>query len=154
MDTVKAQDPGENAQVAPGSDVRLTVWAEPIRIFDVVLHSGLVLQPAIAHRTRPRELTAPIAPARCKRGFVHRFAFEGDRVCVTPATRQQVLDDNAAARDRVEPDASLHAYGPATCRQGFVWREARDGDLVCVTPVIRTKTREDNQLASSRQTGV
>jgi beta-lactam-binding protein with PASTA domain len=159
MDTVKSQEPAPNAEVAPGSDVRLVVWGQPIRRADLVAAAGVVFQrqknlQADVRDHRRRGLATPISPSRCKKGFVYRLAFEGDHVCVTLATRQQVVADNDTAKERVEPDARLHAYGPATCRQGFVWREARDGDLVCVTPAIRTQTREDNQLAATRQTGV
>lgn len=84
----------------------------------------------------------------CKSGFVWRVARPSDLVCVTPAERDAVQRQNAAARSRVQPGGG--AYGPNTCRPGYVWREAYPGDLVCVTPSERTKARQQNQLHSSR----
>jgi hypothetical protein len=86
---------------------------------------------------------------RCLQGFVWREAGPTDRVCVTPAVRQQTRDDNAAAASRRNPAGG--PYGPNTCLQGFVWREASASDFVCVTPDVRARTREENQLAPSRR---
>jgi hypothetical protein len=85
----------------------------------------------------------------CLSGYVWREAFEGDHVCVTPATRSQAAADNAAAASHREPNGG--AYGPDTCRQGFVWRVARPEDHVCVTPERRDQTANDNAQASQRR---
>jgi hypothetical protein len=43
----------------------------------------------------------PFGKFTCLQGFVWREAFNGDTVCVTPATRAQAAADNAAAAQRV-----------------------------------------------------
>jgi hypothetical protein len=85
----------------------------------------------------------------CISGFVPRGAFQGDEVCVRPATRVQVQADNAAAAQRIAP--ADRSFGSQTCAQGYVWREARPGDLVCVTPEVREQTALDNRLDASRR---
>ncbi|GAA4246899.1 hypothetical protein [Dactylosporangium darangshiense] len=94
-----------------------------------------------ATKTRPADA--------CADGYVWREAFSGDHVCVTPATREQVRQDNAAADQRRSPDGG--PYGKDTCVSGYVWRGANDADHVCVTPTIRDQTARDNQLADSRR---
>jgi hypothetical protein len=155
FDTVSSQKPDPGTPVAPGSDVHIAVWA-PARVFD----PGRIAEVYVPAAKFKRQLAVvnrgaggSIEPSSCKPGFVLRLAFEGDRACVTMATREQVLADNAAAKDRVETDPGRLAYGPATCKPGFVWREARDGDVVCVTPAVRADTRRDNAEAPSRQSG-
>ena len=101
---------------APDQDV--TVGATRVR----VVSSGTTARVAIS-----TDLVR-----RCLPGYVWREAFEGDHVCVTPATRSQAAADNAAAAARREPNGG--AYGPDSCKPGFVWRVARPEDLVCVTP--------------------
>jgi hypothetical protein len=88
------------------------------------------------------------AQQTCKQGFVWREAYQGDTVCVTPATRTQTAEDNRQADARREPGGG--AYGPNTCRSGYVWREAREGDVVCVTPEVRSQAAADNAAAASR----
>jgi hypothetical protein len=88
-------------------------------------------------------------PATCKAGFVWRVARPDDLVCVTPASRARVAEENRTAAERVQPGGG--AYGPNTCRSGFVWREAFNGDGICVTPDIRTLVREENRLGPSRR---
>jgi hypothetical protein len=61
-------------------------------------------------------------PKRCLNGFVWREARTYDFTCVPAAERAEAQADNAAARDRVQPDGG--AFGPDTCKPGFVWREA------------------------------
>ena len=85
-------------------------------------------------------------PAPCRDGLVPREAFPGDRLCVSPQTHAQVLQDNGLAASRREPGGG--AYGPNTCRAGFVWRAARPDDLVCVTPEIRSQTASDNAASA------
>jgi hypothetical protein len=89
----------------------------------------------------------PYGPDTCINGYVWRNARDGDSVCVTPATRDQVAAENT------DPDAHRDpagAYGPQSCAQGWVWRQAFDGDTICVTPDIRTQTLADNAAAQSR----
>lgn len=90
----------------------------------------------------------PYGPDTCKQGFVWRDAYQGDRVCVPPATRDQAHRDNDLAAYR---RAGSGPYGPDTCKQGFVWRGAVLSDHVCVTPATRDQTRRDNDLAASRR---
>lgn len=98
--------------------------------------------------SRGTTLVGPALAGQCRQGFVWRGAFAGDRVCVTPATREQVRQDNGAARARVDPRG---AYGPNTCIQGYVWRGARANDLVCVTPAQRDQAVRDNRAAAARR---
>lgn len=78
----------------------------------------------------------------CKRGFVLRDAYKGDKVCVTPQTRQQVEADNRAAAQRRAPNG--------LCIKGYVWRRADPQDHVCVTAGTRKLTAEDNSQSSAR----
>jgi hypothetical protein len=82
-------------------------------------------------------------PNTCQSGYVWRSADDSDYVCVTPATRTQAAEDNAAA-------ASRKAAGSDNCKQGFVWREAFPDDKVCVTPATRTQVQQDNPQANAR----
>jgi hypothetical protein len=86
---------------------------------------------------------------RCIVGFVWREATTEDKVCVTPAVRQQARQDNAQAAARRQPGGG--PFGPDTCIQGFVWREAVANDHICVTPPVRQQARSDNQAADSRR---
>lgn len=87
-------------------------------------------------------------PDTCVNGYVWREATPDDRVCVTPAVREQAWRDNGQARYRVSRVNT--SYGPDTCRTGYVWREAVPGDVVCVTPDVRAQARADNAAAVSR----
>jgi hypothetical protein len=89
-----------------------------------------------------------VARVPCKQGYVQRRARHSDLVCVTPASRSRVAEENRSAAARVQPGGG--AYGPHTCRSGFVWREAFASDLVCVIPQVRSLVRLENQLAASR----
>ena len=91
----------------------------------------------------------PYGPDTCLQGYVWREAFPGDRVCVTPETRQQAFYDNYYAAARRQPGGG--AYGPDTCRPGFVWREASPADHVCVTPDTRARAAADNRQAAARR---
>ncbi|MER5645611.1 hypothetical protein [Streptosporangium sp. NPDC002524] len=90
----------------------------------------------------------PYGPDTCKQGYVWREATPADRVCVTPATRNQTRLDNAQAAAR---RAGAGPYGPDTCRQGYVWRETTPADHVCVTPATRAQVRADNAQAAARR---
>lgn len=90
----------------------------------------------------------PYGPDTCVSGYVWREARVGDTVCVTPATRDQVAQQNANAGANKDPS---QASGPESCSQGYVWREAFDGDTVCVTPAVRSATLADNAAAGSRK---
>ena len=43
----------------------------------------------------------------CISRYVWRDAYDGDGVCVTPATRDQVHYDNSQAASRIEPGCAL-----------------------------------------------
>jgi hypothetical protein len=73
----------------------------------------------------------------CTSGYVWRQAGSIDRVCVTPAARQQAANDNAAAGSR-------HVSGSDTCKSPYVWREAYPGDHVCVTLATRASAQADD----------
>lgn len=90
----------------------------------------------------------PTAPSNCKPGFVWRIARPTDYVCVTPASRDVVANENSIAPTRWDPNGP---YGPYTCIAGFVWREAFNGDVVCVTPERRDEVLEENRLAPQRR---
>lgn len=109
-----------------------------------------ITRPAISTLDMSRDTTrvSPTLAGQCRQGFVWRGAFAGDRVCVLPATREQVRQDNGAARARIDPRG---AYGPNSCIQGFVWRGARPSDLVCVTPAQRDQAVRDNRAAAARR---
>lgn len=94
------------------------------------------------------ERNCSYGPGTCVQGFVWREAASGDRVCVTPETRDQTRSDNAQAAQRRSPTGG--AYGPDTCVPGFVWREAFPGDHVCVTPQMREQASQDNRWAAVR----
>ena len=82
----------------------------------------------------------------CASGFVWRTARPEDLVCVTPAARARVAEENRLAGERRDPNG---AYGPDTCIAGFVWREAVSGDVVCVTPDSRALAKDENRLGPS-----
>lgn len=85
----------------------------------------------------------------CSKAYVVRQARPTDIVCVPPASRARVVEENRLAASRVQPGGG--AYGPNTCRMGYVWREAFVGDAVCVTPDIRALVREENRLGPMRR---
>lgn len=85
----------------------------------------------------------------CKQGYVWREARQGDLVCVTPQTREEVAQQNRMAR-RFWVNG---AYGPHTCVPGRVWRDAFQGDDVCVEPSVRDDVRRDNASAAERRQG-
>ena len=91
------------------------------------------------------------APAQasdaCKSGYVWREARKQDHVCVTPASRDRVAQENRTAAQRW----TAGAYGPKSCVSGYVWREAFSGDTVCVSPQRRADVKQENQLAASRR---
>jgi hypothetical protein len=103
--------------------------------------AGALPSPAVAD-------PLPYGPDTCVSGYVWREARVGDTVCVTPATRDRVAQQNANAGANKDPS---QAYGPESCSQGYVWREAFDGDTVCVTPAVRSATLADNAAAGSRR---
>lgn len=88
----------------------------------------------------------PYGPDTCIDGYVWREARTGDTVCVTPAVRDQVAQQNAHPSSNKDP---LAGSGPQSCSQGYVWREAFDGDTICVTPDVRAATKADNAAAAS-----
>lgn len=111
-------------------------------------YSALLLLVSVV-ATIPVGFAAPAqaGPLDCASGYVWRNARDGDAVCVTPATRDTVAQQNANPGANKDPNG---AYGPQSCAQGFVWREAFDGDVICVTPDVRAATKADNAAAASR----
>jgi PASTA domain len=93
-------------------------------------------------------LVGAYGPDTCLQGYVWREAFQGDHVCVTPETRAQAANDNAARHSSIGGDK---------CRERFfsgrllVWRQASSDDHVCVTPETRTQTANDNSQAAARR---
>ena len=83
----------------------------------------------------------------CASGYVWREARPTDHVCVTPASRALVKQENRSAPQRW----TAGAYGSHTCKQGYVWREAFKGDDVCVTPERRDQVHEENRVAKSHR---
>lgn len=101
-----------------------------------------------------RPVAKPAPPAKggdvCASGYVWREARTQDHVCVTPASRDRVAQENRTASQRVNPAG---ASGTKSCVQGYVWREAFQGDVVCVSPQRRADVKKENQLAASRRAG-
>lgn len=88
----------------------------------------------------------------CDAGYVWREASGSDLVCVPPAVRDLVAQENrnqALTRESTPRTPG----GPYYCLSGYVWREAFVGDTVCVTPTRRSQTFKENSLAESRQIG-
>lgn len=84
----------------------------------------------------------------CKSGYVWRVARPTDLVCVTPAARQRIAQENHAAASLVDRRGD---YGKNSCIIGYVWRDAFEGDGVCVTPKARDLAAQENQLGPSRR---
>lgn len=63
---------------------------------------------------RVTPMGSPYALSTCKQGFVRRQAYPGDDVCVTPATRAQVVQDNNMAKSRTESSEAVYT---AACGQ-------------------------------------
>ena len=91
-------------------------------------------------------------PDTCLNGFVWRGAVPTDHVCVAPAVRSQIAQDNAQAVARRSPTGGL--YGPDTCLPGYVWRDAFANDHVCVAPAVRSQAQGDNLKAGTRRNDV
>ena len=89
----------------------------------------------------------PMPPSgSCKGNFVWRLIKPSDKVCVSPTSKTQADNDNAAATSR----KVINVYGVDACISGYVWREAYAGDVVCVTPAVRSQAAADNAVAASR----
>jgi hypothetical protein len=113
----------------------LSTW-NPYQV--VLMRSTLALQSPLTY-----------GPDTCKPGFVWREAVPDDHVCVTPATRDAVKNQNLTAdRNRTTGGG---AHGTDTCLAGFVWRDAFPGDHVCVTPDARQQALNDNARVASRR---
>lgn len=111
-------------------------------------HSRGNLKCSIIASPAPGPMPGTAAAAMCKSGYVWREARPSDLVCVTPASRSRVAEENRTAASRVVDRERGGARGQ--CIPGFVWREAYVGDVVCVTPAVRTLVRDENLLASTR----
>jgi hypothetical protein len=111
---------------------------------------------AEAERLRKEEDARRLAEARrrrygadtCITGYVWREATADDRVCVTPAVRDQTARDNSLAASRRSRTGG--PYGADTCIAGYVWREATANDRVCVTPAVREQAARDNSQKQFR----
>jgi len=111
--------------------------------------SALVGAAVVTSLSQPAQADPlPYGPDTCISGYVWREARPGDTVCVTPAVRDQVAQQNAHPSSNKDP---LAGSGPESCSQGYVWREAFDGDTICVTPAVRSATLADNAAAASRK---
>lgn len=103
------------------------------------------LNSPVTSATIPQQTTKSAGiVAQCGQGLVWRMAGANDYICVTPDSRQRVVQENSTAASRRDPKG---AYGPNSCIAGYVWREAFNGDVVCVTPQVRTLVRQENQRA-------
>ena len=98
--------------------------------------------------SKPVSKQPPPAKDSCASGYVWREAQPQDHVCVPPASRNLVTQENRTAPKRWNPSG---AYGASTCVQGYVWREAFEGDTVCVSVQRRADVKKENQLAASRR---
>jgi hypothetical protein len=96
-------------------------------------------------------------PDYCVPGFVWRESRSYDHVCVPPADRASVREEDRRAGERRNPAGG--PFGPDTCLQGFVWREAiapsaalgDPPDHVCVPPAARERERQNNLAAAARK---
>jgi hypothetical protein len=107
-------------------------------------------RPAPAPPPIPVPAVIPVASTpslNCKSGYVWRVARPTDLVCVTPASRTLVAQENSVANSRIGRERG--SYGRNNCKSGFVWREAFEGDVVCVTPVRRTLVAQENRIGPS-----
>jgi hypothetical protein len=93
--------------------------------------------------------TGNYGPDTCLQGWVWREAYPGDVVCVTPATRTQTAEDNAAASSHVV--VSRWPFFPRPCISGYVWRQADPTDYVCVLPATAAQAQADNAQAANRR---
>jgi hypothetical protein len=87
----------------------------------------------------------PFGLDTCQVGFVWREAFPRDHVCINPERRQNVVEDNAHAAARRNPNGETDM-----CFEGFIWRQARPTDHVCVTFASSLQAMDDNAQASER----
>lgn len=93
----------------------------------------------------PTPTPTPTEKIKCQAGYVYRLVRPEDKVCVTPASAAQVIEDNAEVTQlKRKPNPPGGPYGINTCLQGFVWRDAYNGDQICVTVETRTKTSKEN----------
>jgi WD40 repeat protein len=146
--TIDGMEPRSGTMRPPGSTIVLKIRRATTPAVPRIALNGVL--------PRLKQGVEPGALPGCIDGYVERRAFDGDRVCVTPATRARVIDDNAARAKRI--DSKDTAYGPETCQQGFVWREAdrylsgeKFFDRTCVTPAERAQTAGDNELRATRR---
>ncbi|WP_115787047.1 PASTA domain-containing protein [Arthrobacter silvisoli] len=146
---VRGKQQGEAAQILIGAGFSMgsteVVSTEP--------PGTVISQNPAAGGTAEKGSTVSVEIARaadkCQPGYVYRRVTPDDKVCVTPASAAQVLEDNAASTQSArKPNPPGGPYGINTCLQGFVWRDAYDGDQVCVTGETRTRTKQENDEAA------
>jgi hypothetical protein len=75
---------------------------------------------------------------QCVSPTLYRGADSADYVCVTPASHNLIIQENAQASNLRVSAADNH------CKSGFVWRDAFDGDGVCVSPAARDRVHNEN----------
>ncbi|MFI6453847.1 hypothetical protein ACIBF6_20080 [Streptosporangium amethystogenes] len=83
------------------------------------------------------------ATTKCLEGYDYREAVAGDKVCVTPAAREQARIDNYDAPRWVD-------YETGGCLHVRRWRLITPDDHVCITPETEQQIIADNQAAPSR----
>jgi hypothetical protein len=121
---------GVPSDLTPETCAEGFVWREATPADKVCVTRSRQREVARANRSGSRLLT-------CPSGQVHREAVAarpgdgGDRLCVSPAERNLVREENAAAYSRT---FRAQASGPWSCKEGFVWRRANNYDRVCVAP--------------------
>jgi hypothetical protein len=121
---------GVPSDLTPETCAEGFVWREATPEDKVCVTRSRQREVARANRSGSRLLT-------CPSGQVHRMAASrpgvdrGDWLCVSPAERALVREENAAAYSRT---FRAQASGPWSCKEGFVWRQANTYDRVCVRP--------------------
>ncbi|NUW38305.1 hypothetical protein HTZ77_43955 [Nonomuraea sp. SMC257] len=79
---------------------------------------------------------------KCLAGYVFRDAVPEDKVCVTPATREQAAEDNLRAPSRVDNNGK--------CIFPYTHRLVVPTDTVCVSSATRVQVILDNRTAADR----
>jgi hypothetical protein len=85
----------------------------------------------------------PYGPATCKQGFVWRNAFNGDAVCVTPESRAQAQQDNAAQGERTEWVVATTKDFEDIQRERPQTRAVPKGDWTRIQPLARERLMID-----------
>ena len=110
-----------------------------LRALAILAGLGVALSSAAAIAPPQADAALAYGPYTCKPGYVWRDAWWGDQVCVTPADRSAVVNENT-----VYPSRTSSFGSPRWCVSGFVWREATWNDYVCAPPASRDRERYNN----------